>query len=156
MRIVRLILSAALGASALVGIQILATDYWLWSASPTHAYGLMAFVALDFALIVGVWRLTRLALFWSSADGNSPTAGDARGHYRGRTGWPSGSGLQELPLGRHSLRWPAHYSGPHHGNHHRNLGSTSSPWALVSLVENIQKVSREIHPGSRSNLREGP
>ncbi len=63
MRIVRLILSAALGASAMVGIQILATDYWLWSASPTHAYGLMAFVALDFALIVGVWRLTRLALF---------------------------------------------------------------------------------------------
>ncbi len=47
----------------MVGIQILATDYWLWSASPTHAYGLMAFVALDFALIVGVWRLTRLALF---------------------------------------------------------------------------------------------
>ncbi|OLE69744.1 hypothetical protein AUF78_09690 [archaeon 13_1_20CM_2_51_12] len=63
MRIVRLILSAALGASAMVGIQILATDYWLWSASPTHAYGLMAFVALDLALIVGVWRLTRLALF---------------------------------------------------------------------------------------------
>jgi len=47
----------------MVGIQILATDYWLWSASPTHAYGLMAFVALDLALIVGVWRLTRLALF---------------------------------------------------------------------------------------------
>src|SRR2546425_530697 len=90
---------------------------------------------------------------WSSADGNSPTDGDARGHYRGRTGWPSGNGLQELPLGRHSLRWPAHHSGPHHGNHHRNLGSTSSPRSLVSLVENIQKVSREIHPGSRSNLR---
>jgi hypothetical protein len=62
MRIVRLVLSAALGASALVGIQILATDYWLWSASPTHAYGLMAFVALDLALIVGVWRVTRLAI----------------------------------------------------------------------------------------------
>ena len=62
MRIVRLVLSAALGTSALVGIQILATDYWLWSAAPTHAYGLMAFVALDLALILGVWRVTRLAM----------------------------------------------------------------------------------------------
>ena len=63
MRIVRLVLSAALGTSALVGIQILAMDYWLWSAAPTHAYGLMAFVALDLALILGVWRITRLAIF---------------------------------------------------------------------------------------------
>src|SRR5204863_6337224 len=62
MRIVRLVLSAALGTSALVGIQILATDYWLWSAAPTHAYGLMAFVALDLALILGVWRVMRLAM----------------------------------------------------------------------------------------------
>jgi len=62
MRIVRLVLSAALGTSALIGIQILATDYWLWSAAPTHAYGLMAFVALDLALILGVWRVTRLAM----------------------------------------------------------------------------------------------
>src|SRR6266852_8669090 len=63
MRIVRLILPAALGISALVGIQILATDYWLWSAASTHAYGLMAFVGLDLALIVAVWRVTRLAIF---------------------------------------------------------------------------------------------
>ena|SRR5437773_7638630 len=59
---VRLVLSAALGASALVGVRILATDYWLWSAAPTHAYGLMAFVALDFALILTVWRVTRLSI----------------------------------------------------------------------------------------------
>ena len=63
MRIVRLVLSAALGASAVVGIQILSTDYWLWSAAPTHAYGLMAFAALDFALILGIWRATRLVIF---------------------------------------------------------------------------------------------
>ena len=63
MRIVRLILSAALAASALVGIQILSTDYWLWSAAPIHAYGLMAFVALDLALIFGIWRATRLIIF---------------------------------------------------------------------------------------------
>jgi hypothetical protein len=58
-----MILSGALAASALVGIQILFTDYWLWSAAPTHAYGLMTFVALDAALIFGVWRATRLAIF---------------------------------------------------------------------------------------------
>ena len=63
MKVVRLILSVALGASALVGIQIMATDFWLWSAAPTHAYGLMVFVALDLALILGVWRATRPAIF---------------------------------------------------------------------------------------------
>lgn len=63
MRIVRLVLSAALAASALVGIRILSTDYWLWSAAPTHAYGLVAFVALDAALILGSWRGARLAVF---------------------------------------------------------------------------------------------
>ena len=62
MKIVHLVLSAALGASALVGIQILATDYWLWSAAPTHAYGLTAFVGLDLALILAVWRVTRLSI----------------------------------------------------------------------------------------------
>jgi hypothetical protein len=62
-RIVRLILSAALAASALVGLEILSTDYWLWSAAPTHAYGLIAFVALDAVLILGTWRAVRPAVF---------------------------------------------------------------------------------------------
>jgi hypothetical protein len=63
MRVIRLALSTSLAASALVGFQILVTDYWLWSAAPTHAYGLVAFVTLDFALIFGVWKVTRLAIF---------------------------------------------------------------------------------------------
>jgi len=62
-RIVRLILSAALAVSALVGIEILSTDYWLWSAAPTHAYGLVVFVALDAVLILGTWRAVRPAVF---------------------------------------------------------------------------------------------
>jgi hypothetical protein len=62
MRIVRLVLSTALAASALVGTQILSTDYWLWSAAPTHAYGLLAFVALDLGMILGIWRVTRLGI----------------------------------------------------------------------------------------------
>ena len=63
MRIVRLILSAALAASALVGIEILSTDYWLWSAAPTHAFGLIVFVALDAALILGIRRAMRPVVF---------------------------------------------------------------------------------------------
>ena len=62
MRIVRLILSAALAVSALVGIEILSTDYWLWSAAPTHAYGLIVFVALDATLILGTWIAVRPAV----------------------------------------------------------------------------------------------
>lgn len=63
MKIVRLILSAALAASALVGIEILSTDYWLWSAAPAHAYGLIVFVALDAALVLGTWTAVRPAVF---------------------------------------------------------------------------------------------
>ena len=63
MRIVRLILSAALAASASVGIETLSTDYWLWSAAPTHAYGLIVFVGLDAVLILGTWRALRPAVF---------------------------------------------------------------------------------------------
>jgi hypothetical protein len=63
MRIVPLTLSTALAASALVGTQILSTDYWLWSAAPTHAYGLVAFVVLDVGLILGMWRGARLTVF---------------------------------------------------------------------------------------------
>ena len=63
MRIVPLILSAALAGSALVGFEILSTDFWLWSAAPTHAYGLMVFVALDAVLIIGTWRGIRFTVF---------------------------------------------------------------------------------------------
>lgn len=63
MNLVRLILSGALAASALVGIEILSTDPWLWSAAPTHAYGLLVFIILDAMLILGAWRAIRLAVF---------------------------------------------------------------------------------------------
>ncbi len=39
----------------------MSTDYWLWSAAPAHAYGLVVFVALDAALIIGAWRWKRFA-----------------------------------------------------------------------------------------------
>ncbi len=61
MDIVRGTLSAALLASGAAGTQILATDKWLWLATPTHTYGLIAFVAVDITLVAGMCRKTRLA-----------------------------------------------------------------------------------------------
>lgn len=55
MKIVRAILSLALISSALLGVEILANDRWLWSAAPSHAYGLIAFVAIDLALVLALF-----------------------------------------------------------------------------------------------------
>jgi hypothetical protein len=63
MKMVRLILTAALAGSAFVGFGILSTDFWLWSAAPSHAYGLIIFVVLDVVLIIGTWRGIRLSRF---------------------------------------------------------------------------------------------
>jgi hypothetical protein len=49
-------LFAALFGSALVGVEIVASDSWLWAVAPTHAYGLVAFVGIDAAMIVLLWR----------------------------------------------------------------------------------------------------
>lgn len=57
-----MILSVALLVSAAVGGYILATDSYLWSAAPTHAYGLMTFTVIDLALTVGLWRTSRTAI----------------------------------------------------------------------------------------------
>lgn len=57
-----LILSVVLFFSAAVGAYILATDSYLWSVAPTHAYGLVAFTALDLALVAGLWRKPRAAI----------------------------------------------------------------------------------------------
>ena len=61
MKPVQIVLTALLVASALVGIEILNSDEWLWYVAPTHAYGLIVFVVLDSALAIGLWRTTRLA-----------------------------------------------------------------------------------------------
>ena len=54
-------LTATLIASGVIGARILATDEWLWTATPSHAYGLLAFAALDFALAVVVQLRMKLA-----------------------------------------------------------------------------------------------
>src|SRR5256885_17150242 len=98
MRIVRLVLSAALGASALVGVRILATDYWLWSAAPTHAYGLTAFVALDFALIVAVWRGTRLSILGALLTATGQLVGMLGGIFSGGPAGLSAAGFRDCLL----------------------------------------------------------
>lgn len=69
MKLLRGTLSTALFASGLVGIQILVTDDWLWYSAPTHAYGLVGFVAIDIFLIAWMWRKTRLAIVGAMATG---------------------------------------------------------------------------------------
>ncbi len=56
MRIAQEVLSIALVASGLLGIQILLNDKWLWSAAPSHAFGLVGFVAIDALLTLAVWN----------------------------------------------------------------------------------------------------
>ncbi|MDA4124208.1 MAG: hypothetical protein OK438_01965 [Thaumarchaeota archaeon] len=62
MKPVNMVLSVVLLISAAVGSYILATDSYLWSVAPTHAYGLAAFTVLDLVLIVGLWRVPKFAI----------------------------------------------------------------------------------------------
>src|SRR3989442_3916232 len=44
------VLSLTLLVSGLIGVWIAASDGWLWAVAPSHAYGLLAFAALDVTL----------------------------------------------------------------------------------------------------------
>ena len=67
MSIVRDVMSLALVLSGLVGAQILAFDKWLWSADPSHAYGLLGFAVVDQVLaVLLLWRV-RFAMIGASA-----------------------------------------------------------------------------------------
>jgi hypothetical protein len=61
MRLARDALSLALVASGLLGAEILASDRWLWSAAPSHAYGLIVFVAIDLTLALTLFIRINLA-----------------------------------------------------------------------------------------------
>jgi hypothetical protein len=62
MKIIRDIMSLALVASGVVGIQILLSDRWLWSAAPLHAYGLIGFVSVDLVLMMTVLKSLRIGI----------------------------------------------------------------------------------------------
>jgi hypothetical protein len=69
MRILETVVSAALFVSAMVGAIILKTDAYLWAAAPSHAYGLVVFVAVDLGLAAAVWRVTKLAILGTALMG---------------------------------------------------------------------------------------
>jgi hypothetical protein len=54
-------LSAALLASGAIGARILASDGWLWATAPSHAGGLIGFVAVDLLFAVMLFRSPNLA-----------------------------------------------------------------------------------------------
>ena len=60
-RIARTVLAPTLLVSGLVGVWIAANDGWLWAVAPSHAYGLLAFAALDVILALVVIVVPRLA-----------------------------------------------------------------------------------------------
>ena len=55
------VLSPTLLVSGLIGVWIAANDGWLWAVAPSHAYGLLAFAALDVTLALVVIVVPRLA-----------------------------------------------------------------------------------------------
>src|SRR5205807_6793427 len=55
------VLSPTLLVSGLIGVWIAANDGWLWAVAPSHAYGLLAFAALDVILALVVVVVPRLA-----------------------------------------------------------------------------------------------
>ena len=64
---VRTILSASLLVSAAIGLTIVLTDAYLWSAAPTHALGLIGFIMIDAALAIFLWKGFSLASLLSIA-----------------------------------------------------------------------------------------
>jgi hypothetical protein len=60
-RIARTVLTPTLLVSGLVGVWIAANDGWLWAVAPSHAYGLLAFAALDAILAFVVIVVPKLA-----------------------------------------------------------------------------------------------
>jgi hypothetical protein len=64
---IRTILSGSLLVSAVIGTSIVFMDTYLWSAAPTHALGLIGFIALDIALAIAFSNRISLASLLSIA-----------------------------------------------------------------------------------------
>ena len=60
-RIAQTVLIPTLLVSGLVGVWTVANDGWLRAVAPSHAYGLLAFAALDVVLALVVLVVPRLA-----------------------------------------------------------------------------------------------
>jgi hypothetical protein len=74
------ILTPTLLVSGLIGVWIAANDGWLWAVAPSHAYGLLAFAALDVILalvVIGVPRFAYVGALLVSTTQVAAMAGDA-------------------------------------------------------------------------------
>jgi len=137
-RIARTVLAPTLLVSGLVGIWIAANDGWLWAVAPSHAYGLLAFAALDVILalvVIVVPRLAYVGALLVSTTQVAAMAGDAltftptgtmqaafRAYLLGDTAFVALLGIQ-LAVGviaaaemamPHGVRHRAHFEQPKH------------------------------------------
>ncbi len=55
------VLTSLLLFSAAIGSYIITTDKYLWAAAPSHAYGLIAFIAMDVVASATLYVLPRLS-----------------------------------------------------------------------------------------------
>ncbi len=79
-RTAKTVLTPTLFVAGLVGVWIAANDGWLWAVAPSHAYGLLAFAALDVILalvVIGVPRLAYVGALLVSTTQVVAMAGDA-------------------------------------------------------------------------------
>jgi len=91
LKLIPLVTSLLLLASGAVGAEIILTDGWLRSASPYHAYGLVAFVVIDLFLAGASWGIPRLATKGSGLFGTIQFAGMIADIFAGQpTGVPVG------------------------------------------------------------------
>ncbi len=99
MKILETVVSGVLVLSAIVGAIILKTDAYLWAAAPSHAYGLIVFVAVDLGLAVAVWRVTRLAILGTALMGLVQFTAMAGDVFMGRPVGIAQSAWQQYILG---------------------------------------------------------
>ena len=132
------VLSPTLLVSGLIGVWIAANDGWLWAVAPSHAYGLLAFAALDVILalvVIVVPRLAYVGALLVSTTQVAAMAGDAltftptgtmqaafRAYLLGDTAFVALLGIQ-LAVGviaaaeiamPHGVRHRAHFEQPKH------------------------------------------
>jgi hypothetical protein len=55
------LLAIGLYTSGLLGLELVISDKYLWTASPTHALGLLGFIAIDLILLIALWAQVPLA-----------------------------------------------------------------------------------------------
>jgi len=137
-RTAKTVLTPTLLVSGLIGVWIAANDGWLWAVAPSHAYGLLAFAALDAILalvVIVVPRLAYVGALLVSTTQVAAMAGDAltftptgtvqaafRAYLLGDTAFVALLGIQ-LAVGviaaaemamPHGVRHRAHFEQPKH------------------------------------------